>query len=73
MTKKKKIIIILVSAVLFAGVFAYISANIIHGNPESMIYHNRSCRYYNCKACTETFFSKEAAEKAGFRACKLCF
>ena len=48
------------------------SAQELHGNARSYIYHNSSCRYYNCKNCVVTFSSRREAEAAGFRACKVC-
>ena len=42
------------------------------GNPNSMIYHNSSCRYFTCKACVLRFASPEEARQRGFRACKKC-
>ncbi len=42
------------------------------GNHNSMIYHNQSCRYYDCKACTVPLMSPEQAREKGFRACKIC-
>ena len=45
---------------------------IYHGNTQSKILHEPECRYYNCKACTRKFASKEAAIKAGYRGCKVC-
>lgn len=43
-----------------------------HGNARSRIYHNSSCRYYDCRNCTVVFSSAKAARAAGFRACKAC-
>lgn len=43
-----------------------------HGNVDSKIFHNRSCRWFNCKACTRPFATREKAIKAGFRPCKVC-
>ena len=43
-----------------------------HGNVQSKIFHKSSCRYYNCKNCTEKFETREQAIKAGFRPCKVC-
>ena len=48
------------------------SAQDLHGNAKSGIYHNSSCRYYNCKNCVVSFSSRREAEVAGFRACKVC-
>ncbi|WP_460033834.1 sunset domain-containing protein [Megalodesulfovibrio paquesii] len=44
----------------------------LHGNPNSHIYHGPSCRYYHCKACTMPFSSRQEAEAAGYRPCKVC-
>lgn len=43
-----------------------------HGNATSLIYHNSRCKYFNCKKCTVVFTSPQEAQKAGYRACKLC-
>ena len=43
-----------------------------HGNRESRIYHNSSCRYFWCKACTVGFHSSQEARAKGFRPCKVC-
>ena len=48
------------------------SAQELHGNAKSYIYHNSSCRYYDCKNCVVIFSSRREAEAAGFRACKVC-
>nr|WP_297045965.1 Ada metal-binding domain-containing protein [uncultured Desulfovibrio sp.] len=42
------------------------------GNVQSRIYHNAGCRYFNCKNCTMVFKSAGEAQKAGFRACRIC-
>ncbi len=42
------------------------------GNHKSGIYHNSSCRYYDCKNCTVVLKSREEARRLGFRACKIC-
>ena len=42
------------------------------GNVSSRIYHAPGCRYYNCKNCTREFRSKEEADCAGYRGCKIC-
>lgn len=48
------------------------SGTVYHGNVSSRIYHDSSCRYYNCKNCTREFRSKEEAHGAGYRGCKIC-
>jgi hypothetical protein len=44
----------------------------LHGNARSGIYHNSSCKYFTCKACTVVFRSASEARAKGFRACKIC-
>jgi hypothetical protein len=44
----------------------------LHGNARSGIYHNSSCKYFTCKACTVVFTSPSEARAKGFRACKVC-
>ena len=48
------------------------AADVVHGNYKSRIYHNSRCKYFSCKACTVVFQSADAAEAAGYRACKVC-
>lgn len=43
-----------------------------HGNRNSLIYHNSSCRYFWCKACTVKFRTAKEALARGFRPCKIC-
>lgn len=45
---------------------------VVHGNAKSRIYHNASCRYFNCKACTVIFRSASEARAGGYRACRVC-
>ena len=45
---------------------------IFHGNVKSRIFHAPGCQGYNCKNCTESFPSREAAIQAGYRPCKMC-
>ncbi len=49
-----------------------VAAGKYHGNTSSMIFHQSSCRYYNCKNCTREFNTREAAIAAGYRPCKVC-
>ena len=51
---------------------AYNKQEVLHGNYSSRIYHNSSCRYYNCKKCTVVFKSRQEAQSKGYRACKKC-
>lgn len=43
-----------------------------HGNTNSHVFHQSSCKYFNCKNCTKIFNSRESAIKDGFRPCGLC-
>jgi micrococcal nuclease len=43
-----------------------------HGNTSSHVFHQSSCKHFNCKNCTEVFDSREAAIKAGYRPCGGC-
>lgn len=43
-----------------------------HGNARSKVFHQASCRYYDCKNCTVAFPSRDAAIRAGYRPCKIC-
>ena len=44
----------------------------LHGNIRSKVFHQSSCRYYNCKNCTVLFNSRTEAIAAGHRPCKIC-
>lgn len=62
-----------VMCVLLSGLaVAAVAAGPYHGNVQSRIYHNSSCRYYFCKRCTAVFATVQAAQAAGYRACKVC-
>ncbi|SHN61396.1 Ada metal-binding domain-containing protein [Desulfovibrio litoralis] len=71
---KKSIKIFLLSVVVFLMLLSSIQAQKIlyKGNIESKIYHAPHCRFYDCKKCTASFDSKQKAEQAGFRPCKVC-
>lgn len=58
--------------VMLAADVAPAQAPVYHGNVQSHIYHRQSCRYFDCKACTAVFKSREEAEKLGYRPCKVC-
>lgn len=57
---------------LCVAVLPALAAQEFHGNPTSMIYHNSSCRYFDCQNCYVVFYSRKEAREAGFRACKIC-
>ncbi len=44
----------------------------LHGNRKSHVFHNKGCRWYNCKNCTVNFGSVMEARKAGYRPCGKC-
>jgi len=48
------------------------AAGNVHGNTRSRVFHTQTCRYFNCKNCTRTFSSRNAALKAGYTPCRLC-
>nr|BDD45870.1 hypothetical protein 19 [Desulfobulbaceae bacterium] len=43
-----------------------------HGNVKSKVFHAPGCQHYNCKNCTESFFSLGAAKSEGYRPHKQC-
>ena len=59
------------AAVLAAG-WALAQDTVFHGNAQSHIFHRQGCRYFDCKACTVVFQSREAAVAAGYKPCKVC-
>lgn len=48
------------------------SLGLIRGNSNSKVFHTPGCRWYDCKHCTRSFPSREAARAAGFRPCSHC-
>jgi endonuclease YncB( thermonuclease family) len=48
------------------------TGGVFHGNVSSMKFHAPGCKAYNCKNCTASFPSREAALAAGYTPCKLC-
>jgi micrococcal nuclease len=47
-------------------------SGVYHGNTRSMVFHQSSCKHFNCKNCTKVFNSREAAIKEGYRPCGGC-
>lgn len=41
-------------------------------NVKTMKYHKPDCKFYDCRDCTRFFKTPNAAQKAGFVACKVC-
>ena len=59
------------STCFFVALILVIIVNIIntetyHGNEKSKIFHKVGCKDYNCKNCVITFWSTNAAIKAGY-------
>ena len=54
-----------------AGQRAAISG-IRHGNVQSRVFHNSTCKYYNSKNCTEKFSDAQMARSKGYTPCKRC-
>ncbi|MCM2256516.1 MAG: thermonuclease family protein [Vicinamibacteria bacterium] len=48
------------------------AAGALHGNVNSLVYHEPGCRYYWCARCTRTFASAADAARAGFRPAGCC-
>ena len=67
----RRVAIALTISVLASGL-AVSAAVKLHGNTDSKIFHESTCRYYNCKNCTKDFDTREAAIRAGYRPCKVC-
>jgi hypothetical protein len=42
------------------------------GNKKSMTFHKPGCRHFNSINCTETFTSRQAALRAGYKPCYRC-
>lgn len=42
------------------------------GNVKTLKFHNEQCKFFNCRDCTKYFTSREAAMKAGYKACGKC-
>ena len=69
-SRVRVVLLALVAVGLSTGVG--LAAAKYHGNTNSMIFHQSSCRYYNCKNCTREFNTREGAIAAGYRPCKVC-
>lgn len=42
------------------------------GNVKSKVFHQRSCRYFDCADCAAKFIKREEAIAAGYRPCGTC-
>ena len=49
-----------------------LSTTVYHGNVNTKKFHKKSCRYFDCEACTRVFYSREEAIQAGYIPCKVC-
>jgi endonuclease YncB( thermonuclease family) len=45
---------------------------LLHGNVRSQVFHQKSCKQYNCKNCTKIFRSRKEALRKGYHPCNLC-
>jgi micrococcal nuclease len=43
-----------------------------HGNVSSKVFHQSSCKNYDCKHCTVIFKSREEAIRQGYKPCGMC-
>lgn len=59
-------------AVLLTAGWAVAQGTVFHGNVKTHVFHRQGCRYFDCKACTATFASRDAAVAAGYKPCKVC-
>ncbi|MBR3665099.1 MAG: hypothetical protein IKN64_10705 [Desulfovibrio sp.] len=46
--------------------------NLRRGNPQTRVYHNRSCPYFKSKSSTIFFKSADEARMSGFTPCPRC-
>ena len=45
----------------------------LHANPDSKVFHNSSCQFYNAKGSTVHFANESVARAAGYKPCKKCY
>lgn len=55
-----------VTSILMAG------RKVLHGNHESLVFHEPGCRFYHARNCTELFRSRKAALAAGYSPAHCC-
>lgn len=71
--KKRSLLKTLLAAMLVCAFTAFAEGDAaIKGNPKSKIYHTSTCKHYNAKGSTKEFKSEAEAQKAGYKACKVC-
>jgi len=46
--------------------------DVFRGNTHTHVFHQASCRYYNCPNCTAKFATAREAVNAGYRPCGVC-
>tara|TARA_B100000614_G_C14556047_1_gene495563 strand:- start:2483 stop:3109 length:627 start_codon:yes stop_codon:yes gene_type:complete len=49
-----------------------LQCKMVMGNVKSMVFHQPSCKYFNCKNCTRAFPGRHEAIKAGYKPCGIC-
>jgi methylphosphotriester-DNA--protein-cysteine methyltransferase len=70
---KRRLLKTLMVAAMFCTFTAFAGDGpVVRGNPKSKVYHLPACRHYNAKSSTVEFKSAAEAEKAGYKACKMC-
>lgn len=55
-----------------ATTIAASSTTLYHGNTRSGVFHQSSCKDYNCKNCTVGLNTREEAVSLGYRPCGMC-
>jgi len=70
--KRTAFVAIFLSTLFALSVLAGEASVVYRGNVDTKVFHQASCRYFNCKSCTATFDARQAAVDAGYRPCKMC-
>lgn len=71
--KKRCLLKTLVAAAMVCALTAFAGDGpAVKGNPNSKVYHLPACKHYNAKGSTVEFKSADEAQKAGYKACKVC-
>jgi methylphosphotriester-DNA--protein-cysteine methyltransferase len=67
---KHRLLNLFLAAAIFCA--SAVFAGEVKGNKKSKKYHTPACKHYAAKGSTEAFESEQAAQKAGYTACKKC-
>ena len=68
----KRYILLLVLCFFCSGMLSASNMNDYRGNKNSKVYHQRGCKYFNRLSNFEEFSTSRGAERAGYRACRIC-